>query len=154
MQDNRTHKDPLVLLLPRIKVDPETDCWNYTGSIAPNGYGRAAILVRKGKYRTMAVHRFVYERTLGSIPEGHELHHLCHNRACCNPRHLEPLTRLEHVAREPRSKKKTHCKRGHEFTPENTRISGGLRTCRACHRMHSNNHYAKKIADAIETEAT
>lgn len=76
-------------------------------------------------------HRVVYEARFGPIPPGLELDHLCKNKNCINPLHLEPVTRLENMRR--RYATYTHCKNGHEYTPENTyRRANGNRDCRAC----------------------
>ena len=69
----------------------------------------------------------VYKLFCGSIPLGRHLHHKCHNRSCCNPRHLEPVTPFENIERSPKgptfvNRHRTHCSRGHEFTSENTYI--------------------------------
>jgi hypothetical protein len=139
----------MLRVIKYIQVDPDTNCWNFTGYRRVGGYG---LIGDHG--RVVRVHKLVYERIRGAVPEGHELHHTCNNPPCCNPWHLEPLTRKEHATRQIKHNYRdaTHCKRGHEFTPENTRVSRGQRACRACHRMHSNNHYARKIAR--EQEAT
>jgi hypothetical protein len=80
-------------------------------------------------------HRVAYELVIGQIPAGLELDHLCRNVVCVNPAHLEPVTRAENMRR--RSAAQTHCKHGHEFTPENTYYywhGGRHRACRACGR--------------------
>lgn len=123
-----------------IQINTETWCWEWTGKLIWNGYGvfRAHGIVR-------VVHRYTYERFIGPIPEGLVLDHLCRNRKCCNPWHVEPCTRGENVLRgetiTAKNRDKTHCKRGHEFTPENTYIyktkseGGSERCCVACHRL-------------------
>lgn len=68
-----------------------TSCWLWTKSTNRNGYGR--ILKREGrKVRTLLVHRLVYTAVVGPIPKGAVLDHLCRNRRCANPAHLEPVS--------------------------------------------------------------
>ena len=92
--------NPQVLeLLPpnaakRVAASPDTDCWLWQGELNRNGYGRVWV---QGK-RLMA-HRVIYEAIIGPIPEGMVLDHLCRNRACCNPQHLEPVTVRENTHR-------------------------------------------------------
>jgi hypothetical protein len=93
--------------------------------------------------RVIGAHRFAYEWLVGPIPEGMELDHLCRNRGCVFPPHLEPVTHRENCLRAPgvasENVVKTHCPQGHEYTPENTRIipSTGGRLCKSCQRVHA-----------------
>jgi hypothetical protein len=99
----------------RIAVDPATGCWNWTGSINNSGYAR----MNHGY-----AHRILYELHRGPIPEGKTLDHLCRNRRCVNPGHLEVVSGHENTLRgmgvAGQNAKRTHCRKGHEFTPENT----------------------------------
>lgn len=82
-------------------------------------------------------HRAVYMLVKGKIPTGKQLDHLCRIRHCVNPWHCEPVTALvnTHRGNGNQNKKKTHCLRGHEFTPENTyEFYKGERLCRECGR--------------------
>lgn len=81
-------------VMPRVLVDHSTACWLWQGEINRNGYGRVWI---EGK-RVM-VHRVVWGVLRGPIADGMVLDHLCRNRACCNPDHLEPVTVRENTLR-------------------------------------------------------
>lgn len=140
--------DPQLRFWPKVdKAGPTSDflptnspCWTYTGHIDRNGYG----LFRFGGSHVGA-HRFSYEVVIGPIPAGLELDHLCNNRSCVNPSHLEPVTRGENVQRAV--SRRTHCKHGHEFTEDNTRWNrSGGRVCVTCNKIRSSAfYYSKKI---------
>jgi hypothetical protein len=74
--------------------DPLTGCWNWTKTLFSNGYA----VWFDGHKQTLA-HRFLWERLNGKIPKGMTLDHLCRNRKCVNPDHLEIVTRGENVRR-------------------------------------------------------
>jgi hypothetical protein len=115
-----------------LKISLLGDCLLWTGSKTRNGYG--VFGYAHGK-KAMA-HRFAYERLIEPIPDGLQLDHLCRNRACVNPHHLEPVTQKVNLLRgigfAGVNARKTHCPRGHEYTPENTKSFSGWRQCRAC----------------------
>ena len=126
----KSKRDPLDRLLDRRRVDAANGCWVFTGALR-NGYG--AICVEGS---TLYTHRYAYERLTGPIPDGLVLDHLCRNRACFNPDHLEPVTQRENCLRGERAGERvTACKRNHVYTPENTyRNPDGYRVCRTCKR--------------------
>jgi hypothetical protein len=119
-----------------VEVDAITGCWVWQKCIAASGYGR--IKVREnGVSRTDYTHRVAYEHFIGPIPGGLDLDHLCRNRACCNPHHLEPVTRRENLLRgvgpSALNTVKAECDAGHPFDETNTAyLPDGRRRCRAC----------------------
>ena len=121
-------------LAAKLKRDPQTGCMSWTGSLNHGGY---ALMILWG--RNMPAHRIAYEIAKGPIPDGLVLDHLCRNRACCNPDHLEPVTYRENTLRgdtvPAAHARKTRCSDGHELTPDNTGSDArGARFCKACRR--------------------
>ena len=114
------------------KVSKTDTCWLWTGSEATNGYGQFSV-----GGRLMAAHRWAYEQSVGSVPDGLDLDHLCNVRLCVNPGHLEPVTRKENVLRAHRRLgSDEHCRNGHPRTPENVHTRpDGSRYCRECKRI-------------------
>lgn len=138
--------DPLPHIMSKITVT-ETGCWEYPHR-NDGGYGVINYEGPSGRrpYRT---HRITYERTVGPIPDGHQIDHLCRNRACCNPDHLEPVTPGENTRRGLRKTMQTHCKQGHEYTPENTKVNGKRgRQCRECARV-ATRAYSRRRDEAV-----
>lgn len=106
-------------------------CWLWKGGLI-SGYGTF-----KWNGERLRSHRLSYELFSGPIPEGLVIDHLCRKRNCVNPDHLEPVTLEENILRgnglPARNKRKTHCLRGHPFSPDNVRIApNGSRICRIC----------------------
>lgn len=126
-------------------TEAENGCWVYGGSITANGYGTVSLGSRAdGRDYT---HRVTYRSLVGDIPPTLDIDHLCRNRRCCNPAHLEPVTRQVNVQRgrlfySPISA----CRRaGHPYTEDNTyRLPSGARVCRTCQveRYHARRNAA------------
>lgn len=122
------------------------DCWLFAGYVNSLGYGQLFYRT-DGKRKSDYVHRASYETFVSQIPEGLVIDHLCKNRSCINPSHLEPVTARENTLRGDGvilNKIKTHCPKGHEYTPENTtQYSTIWRRCRECDKQRHKEYYAK-----------
>lgn len=137
----------------RIEPEPMSGCWLWGGHVQPTGYPYFIYLKRNRR-----VHRLVYELLVGPIPDGLHIDHLCRNRACVNPIHLEAVTAKVNVSRSVnptrganlkfvqrwKPPRLSHCKRGHEFTDQNTYSWNGNRGCRACRKMTSADLWRRK----------
>ena len=118
---------PKELILARCVVVGE--CWEWTGSAHNAGYGVVGAKL---------AHRLSYEAFVGPIADTLTIDHLCQNRKCVNPAHLEPVPLAINVLRgdspPARNARKTHCPQGHPYDEVNTyRTTKGHRICRACH---------------------
>lgn len=126
-------------------------CWKWGGSLKKKGYGYFSLWPCR---KTISAHRISYMWFIGDIANGLTLDHLCRNRYCVNPSHLEPVTNKENILRgeglAAENIRKTHCAKGHEFTLENTYTRPGTkhRSCRECRRAWSLKwYYSKNDAD-------
>lgn len=115
------------------KVARGDGCWGWLGTLQTSGYGTFPI----GRSGRVLAHRWAYEHLVGPIPAGLTIDHLCRNRACVNPSHMEVVTRGENTRRALLLRApKAQCAHGHDFTAENTyvRPANSERACRACRR--------------------
>jgi hypothetical protein len=130
-----------------IYPEPNTGCWLWGASEARGGYGQV-----HWQKRTRRIHTVVYEILIGS-PGDLDLDHRCRTRLCCNPDHLEPLTRQQNLARGQgliwmKRRERDACKHGHPFTPENTHHDGKGRVCRTCRRIKNQKYRSRQKEQA------
>ncbi len=128
----------------RIDTSDAGICWIWPGSTTSKTWKAYGTISKyqhmdgsKSVYKILLTHRVMYEHYKGPIPEGFDVDHLCRVRLCCNPDHLEAVTRTENSHRGAKYRP-THCKNGHEYTEDNSRYTkqGHIR-CYACSKIHA-----------------
>jgi hypothetical protein len=130
-------------------------CWEWIASKNDAGYGQIASETRP--VRPLRAHRVIYELFRGSIPAEMTIDHLCRNRGCVRPDHMEIVSRGENVRRghgaeatKLRAEGRTQCKRGHSLSGTNvylTKLRGGrytARSCRACHAIRERSYRMRR----------
>lgn len=133
------------VLAERSVVGPGS-CRTWTGTRTANGYGVMRVLRHR-----LYVHRLAYTLACGPIPDGLEVDHLCRNRLCVNPDHLQPVTTRENGLRGvgacATNARKEECDHGHAYTAENTLTNRlGHRRCRTCWNDYRRQYRARRAA--------
>ena len=126
------------------KIDDTGDCWVWAAARHhPSGYGKVW-----WNQKTRYAHRVVWQILVGPI-DTDGLDHLCRERACVNPDHLEPVSNRENVLRgvgvTAVNAKKTHCPQGHSYDEANTATYRNMRYCRTCHRERTRRRRARTL---------
>lgn len=142
-------------IMAKVSPEPNTGCFLWMGALDQHGYGQ----IHKDGH-TRSAYRVLYELVKGPIPQGLELDHVCRERLCVNPQHLEPVTRKENLTRSPLSwqihRNKTHCPAGHSYSARNTfrvkrhgQIIG--RRCRIC-MSAAGKRWREKVKQNVKTD--
>lgn len=114
-------------------VKKSDGCWAWTGALTSRGYGNFQMTTEK----QINAHRYSFELHKYPIPKDYTIDHLCRNKVCVNPHHLEAVTIKENIQRAMREA----CMNGHLFDAENTYFTpDGHRQCRICLRRNSRNY--------------
>ena len=123
-------------VLNKSSPEPMSGCWLWTGATFPNGYGTL-----KYHKKPWLAHRFFYTALRGPIPDGWVIDHLCRNRSCVNPDHMQIVTQWENNARgagiSAMNLRKTHCSKGHPLSGSNLYRYKKRRSCRRCRNSAS-----------------
>ena len=139
----------LIRLWSRVR---KTDtCWNWTGSVTSEGYGTISV---NGK--SAFTHRLAYEECYGPIPKDKQIDHLCRNRRCANPSHMEVVTSRENTLRGngicAQQARRAVCPKGHPYEGYNLYVHRGKRYCRICRNVNWKNSMRNRKALATAQE--
>lgn len=141
-------------IMGRVQVGDRNDCWPWLGGCNKAGYGQSSLHI-SGKVRTFLVHRVAYLWGVGPLVDGLTIDHLCRNRRCSNPWHLEQVDFKTNRQRgrfltgpENHTGARTMCPQGHSYTEENTYRNSGRRYCRMCMKQRMRAWYVKSKLSA------
>jgi hypothetical protein len=127
----------------RVELD-DGGCWRFA-TVDENGYGRFWVDCRQQR-----AHRWLYQWMVAELPPSLQLDHLCRNRACVNPDHLDPVTGQVNTGRgetlPAANAAKARCPAGHPYEGRNLRLNNGRRVCRACHRINAAAYRQRRAA--------
>ena len=124
-----------------------TKCWKFTNNSTSGGYKQLSV-----NSRTQMAHRVIYALFIEKIPSKLQSDHLCRNRGCVNPTHIEPVSQKINILRGygpcAINSKKEKCKRGHPFTPDNIITQRSFkphwRQCKQCEIKRNKERYKKE----------
>lgn len=140
----------------KIIPEPNSGCWIWLGSLSGSGEGYPETWFDNYRKRT---HILMYEQFIGPIPKFKELDHLCRVRCCCNPFHVEPVSRMVNAMRGTAGMNRViecrealTCDKGHPWTLENTLKNSGWRACKTCRRARQRWYRAGKVGRAEDYE--
>lgn len=128
----------------KILYEPNTGHWYWLGNLTGAGYPSLYGGSRAGMPVNVLAYRWAWERDHGPIPPGYDIDHLCGERRCVNPQHLQAVPRR--ITRGRAQRERPACPHGHAYTPQNTYVHPrkGNRTCRQCHALNSRRRRRKE----------
>jgi len=130
----------------KVEPCPMSGCWNWSASTNKDGYGQF-----RWQGKIELAHRLAYRTLVSELSSKETCDHLCRNRSCVNPSHIDPVPHIENVRRGEAGKhfsERTHCKNGHRLSGENLAVRSDRRGrgCRECMRKYSREHKRRSRA--------